>query len=322
MNSVRSSVDRALDCTRSVAASVESSTCSCGVCRAARAKVRRSTSGASEEPPMPSSTTSLEALARALPSASASIASSSASMRSAIVSQPSRLAISGVPAGPHSVASCSRSRCATFARRGQLHLLARRHRRAEWECEARRAVAGRSRHDRSGSSRRHGRTPPSQRLRPPIAGLAARYARSRRVDGQSHSRQLPSRRVSSPRLQLLKLWVSRLWLFSPERLWLASIALHRRGHWVLAFCGKAAELAPLPQLASAGRVVSPDIRLGHNSIGIVVNSEVEIGKRVKIWQNVTLSAGRPLRRAARPGTGAAGSEAAASGPRAARARGS
>ncbi len=125
--------------------------------------------------------------------------------------------------------------------------------------------------------------------------------------------------MSSPRLQLLKLWVSRLWLFSPERLWLASIALHRRGHWVLAFWVKQVNSLVYHNSLAAGASVSPDIRLGHNSIGIVVNSEVEIGKRVKIWQNVTLSAGRPLRRAARPGAGASGGDEADSalsrGPR-------
>lgn len=128
--------------------------------------------------------------------------------------------------------------------------------------------------------------------------------------------------MSSPKLQLLKLWVGRFWLFSPERLWLASIALHRRGHWVLAFFLKQLNSLVYHNSLAAGASVSPDIRLGHNSIGIVVNSEVEIGKRVKIWQNVTLSAGRPLHRAPRPGTDGQGKEAgpgsgspAARGPR-------
>src|SRR5579872_3098205 len=90
--------------------------------------------------------------------------------------------------------------------------------------------------------------------------------------------------VGSQKLQLLKLWVSRLWLFSPERLWLASIALHRRGHWVLAFWVKQVNSLVYHNSLAPGASVSPDVRLGHNSIGIVVNSEVEIGRRVKIWQ--------------------------------------
>ncbi len=128
--------------------------------------------------------------------------------------------------------------------------------------------------------------------------------------------------MSSQKLQLLKLWVGRFWLFSPERLWLASIALHRRGHWVLAFFLKQLNSLVYHNSLAAGASVSPDIRLGHNSIGIVVNSEVEIGKRVKIWQNVTLSAGRPLHRAPRPRTAGQGEETgpgsgspAARGPR-------
>lgn len=101
--------------------------------------------------------------------------------------------------------------------------------------------------------------------------------------------------MGSQKLQRLKLWVSRLWLFSPERLWLVSIGLHRRGHWILAFWVKQLNSLLYSNSLGTGASVSPDIRLGHNSIGIVVTSRVEIGARVKIWQNVTLSAGRPPR---------------------------
>jgi serine O-acetyltransferase len=108
--------------------------------------------------------------------------------------------------------------------------------------------------------------------------------------------------MSHQRLQLLKRWVGRLWVFSPERLWLLSIALHGRGHWVLAFWLKQANSLLYSNSLSPGASVSPDILLGHNSIGIVVTSNCVIGNRVKIWQNATLSAGRPAR---------AGSEAGA-----------
>jgi serine O-acetyltransferase len=104
--------------------------------------------------------------------------------------------------------------------------------------------------------------------------------------------------MTRDRLQLLKLWVSRLWLLSPERLWLLSIALQRRGHWVLAFWIKQLNTLLYHNSLAPGAVVSPDVKLGHNSIGIVVNSNVEIGERVKIWHNATLSAGRPARRPA------------------------
>jgi len=101
--------------------------------------------------------------------------------------------------------------------------------------------------------------------------------------------------MGSQKLKRLKLWVSRLWLLSPERLWLLSIGLHRRGHWILAFWVKQLNSLLYSNSLGTGASVSPDIRLGHNSIGIVVTSRVEIGARVKIWQNVTLSAGRPPR---------------------------
>jgi serine O-acetyltransferase len=103
------------------------------------------------------------------------------------------------------------------------------------------------------------------------------------------------------KLQLLKLWVARLWVFSPERLWRASAALHGRGHWMLAFWLKQLNSLVYSNSLAPGASVSPDIRLGHNSIGIVITSEVEIGRRVKIWQNVTLSAGRPARGPGRAG---------------------
>ena len=74
-----------------------------------RTKQRRSTSGASEEPPMPSSTTSSQAVRAHLLARTPRDRPRRSSMRSAIVSQPRRLATSGVPAGPHSVASGGRS---------------------------------------------------------------------------------------------------------------------------------------------------------------------------------------------------------------------
>jgi serine acetyltransferase len=101
--------------------------------------------------------------------------------------------------------------------------------------------------------------------------------------------------MSPERLQLLKLWVRRLWLMSPERLWLLSIALRKRGHWVLAFWIKQLNTLLYHNSLAPDASVSPDIRLGHNSIGIVVAGAVVIGRRVSIWHNVTLSAGRPAR---------------------------
>lgn len=101
--------------------------------------------------------------------------------------------------------------------------------------------------------------------------------------------------MSHEQLQLLKLRLSRLWVFSPERLWLTSIALQRRGHWVLAFWTKQANTLLYHNSLATSATVGSDIRLGHNSIGIVITSNCVIGDRVKIWHNVTLSAGRPAR---------------------------
>ena len=98
-----------------------------------------------------------------------------------------------------------------------------------------------------------------------------------------------------------------MWLLSPERLWLLSIALRRRGHWILAFWLKQLNTLLYSNSLGPGASVSPDIYLGHNSIGIVVTSNVVIGRRVVIWQNVTLAAGRPPR-ARRPASATRGGD--------------
>ena len=98
------------------------------------------------------------------------------------------------------------------------------------------------------------------------------------------------------RLGLLKLRLERLWLISPERLWLLSIALQRRGHWRIAFAVKQLNTILYHNSLAPGATVANDITLGHYSHGIVVNRNVQIGRRVKIWHNVTLTAGRPARR--------------------------
>ncbi len=118
-----------------------------------------------------------------------------------------------------------------------------------------------------------------------------------------HERAQPSwgggdpldRRRTYAQLQRLKRSVSRLWVFSPERLWLGSIALRKRGHWMLAFWLKQVNTLLYHNSLAPVASVSPDIHLGHNSIGIVVTGSCEIGERVKIWHNVTLSAGRRVR---------------------------
>ncbi len=81
----------------------------------------------------------------------------------------------------------------------------------------------------------------------------------------------------------------KLWLLSPERLWLRSIALEQRGHWRLAFVLKQVNTMLYRNSLAPGGLVSPDIRLGHYSMGIVIPRDVEIGSHVEIHHNVTLT---------------------------------
>ncbi len=99
---------------------------------------------------------------------------------------------------------------------------------------------------------------------------------------------------SAEELGSLKRRLERLWLFSPERLWLLSIALRRRGRWRLAFVVKQLNTILYHNSLSPDASVAEDIALGHYSHGIVVNGGVEIGRHVKIWHNVTLT-GRAAR---------------------------
>jgi len=103
--------------------------------------------------------------------------------------------------------------------------------------------------------------------------------------------------MAPPQIERMRgLW--RGWLLSPERLWLASIALHRHGHLRLAFAVKQLNTILYSNSLPPGASVSGDIHLGHNSFGVIVNPQVTIGRRVKIWHNVTLTA-RPPGSAAR-----------------------
>ncbi|NGO67018.1 serine O-acetyltransferase [Streptomyces boncukensis] len=44
---------------------------------------------------------------------------------------------------------------------------------------------------------------------------------------------------------------------------------------------------------AAGGDVSSDVYLGHHGLGTVIHDNVTIGRRVRIWQNVTLSVRAP-----------------------------
>jgi serine O-acetyltransferase len=101
--------------------------------------------------------------------------------------------------------------------------------------------------------------------------------------------------MTPDRLALLRIRLTRLWFFSPEKLWLLSIALQRRGHWLLAFSVKQFNTLLYHNSLAPGASVSPDVMLGHYGHGIVITGKVVIGRGVKIWHNVTLTAGRPSR---------------------------
>ncbi|HXP29405.1 MAG TPA: hypothetical protein VN804_06585 [Solirubrobacteraceae bacterium] len=95
-------------------------------------------------------------------------------------------------------------------------------------------------------------------------------------------------------LRSFKRRLERAWIFSPERLWLLSIALDQRGRARLAFLVKQLNTILYHNSLSPEARVSADVALGHYSHGIVVNGGVRIGARVKIWHNVTLT-GRAAR---------------------------
>ncbi len=76
---------------------------------------------------------------------------------------------------------------------------------------------------------------------------------------------------------------------SPERLWRLSAALRRRGHRRLALMVKKLNSVIYHNSLAPGTDFSPDVRFGHHGFGTVVHSNVTIGKRVTIFQNVTIA---------------------------------
>jgi len=76
---------------------------------------------------------------------------------------------------------------------------------------------------------------------------------------------------------------------SPERLWRLSAALRRRGHLRLALLVKKLNSVIYHNSLAPGASFSPDISFGHHGFGTVIHSNVEIGRRVRIWHNVTIA---------------------------------
>ncbi|MFI0448039.1 serine O-acetyltransferase [Actinomadura sp. 6N118] len=80
---------------------------------------------------------------------------------------------------------------------------------------------------------------------------------------------------------------------TPERIWRVAIFLRRRGHIRLARKVKQLNSLLYHNSLAAGARVGPDLYLGHHGLGVVVHNNVVIGRRVKIWQNVTLAVRAP-----------------------------
>jgi serine O-acetyltransferase len=76
---------------------------------------------------------------------------------------------------------------------------------------------------------------------------------------------------------------------SPERLWLLSAALWRRGYRRPALWVKKLNSVLYHNSLAPGVSFSPDVRFGHHGFGTVIHSNVVIGRRVKIWHNVTIA---------------------------------
>jgi serine O-acetyltransferase len=76
---------------------------------------------------------------------------------------------------------------------------------------------------------------------------------------------------------------------SPERLWRLSAALLRRGHVRLALLVKKLNSVIYHNSLAPGASFHSDIRFGHHGFGTMIHSNVEIGRRVWIWHNVTIA---------------------------------
>jgi serine O-acetyltransferase len=76
---------------------------------------------------------------------------------------------------------------------------------------------------------------------------------------------------------------------SPERLWKLSAALRRRGWRRPALLVKKLNSALYHNSLAPGATFSSDVRFGHHGFGTMVHSNVVIGRKVKIWHNVTLA---------------------------------
>jgi serine O-acetyltransferase len=80
---------------------------------------------------------------------------------------------------------------------------------------------------------------------------------------------------------------------TPERLWRISAALRRRGLRRTALLVKKINSLIYHNSLAPGVDFSRDIRFGHHGFGTMIHANVVIGRRVKIWHNVTLAVRAP-----------------------------
>jgi serine O-acetyltransferase len=80
---------------------------------------------------------------------------------------------------------------------------------------------------------------------------------------------------------------------SARRLWLLSVALHRAGHKRAAHAVKNINTILYHNSLPPEVQLSPDVTLGHHGIGTVINPKVVIGRKVRIFQNVTMAVRPP-----------------------------
>jgi serine O-acetyltransferase len=76
---------------------------------------------------------------------------------------------------------------------------------------------------------------------------------------------------------------------SPLRLWRLSHFFYRRRLRRLALFVKKVNSVIYHNSLAPGAVFSPDLRFGHHGFGTVIHSNVDIGRNVKIWHNVTIA---------------------------------
>ncbi|WP_175274708.1 serine O-acetyltransferase [Prescottella equi] len=80
---------------------------------------------------------------------------------------------------------------------------------------------------------------------------------------------------------------------TPERLWLVSARLHRRGFRRVARIVKTINSVVYNNALPPEANVADDVRLWHHGLGVVIHPDTTIGRDVQIAQHVTIGAGSP-----------------------------